>query len=145
MDKIYKYEYIAGQKGKNKLFADGTTYWKCEQYKKKCKSRVIDKLGDLCVKQTHNHESNSQNFEVTKMMNTIKQQAKASKDPPRLLLSRASTSFSKGPSMSCSSLSNISLEHVGPSIPKCLEDVIVTEKYQKQIKQNNVYSSIRKI
>jgi hypothetical protein len=79
MDKIYKYEYIAGQKGKNKLFADGTTYWKCEQYKKKCKSRVIDKLGDLCVKQTHNHESNSQNFEVTKMMNTIKQQAKASK------------------------------------------------------------------
>jgi hypothetical protein len=150
MDKIYKYEYIAGQKGKNKLFADGffyiqekktddTTYWKCEQYKKKCKSRVIDKLGDLRLKQTHNHEGNPEKFEVTKMMNTIKQQARASKDPPRLLLSRASTSFSKGASTSCSSLSNISrtirqvrsLEHVGTSIPKCLEDVIVTEKYQK--------------
>jgi hypothetical protein len=36
-------------------------------------------------------------------MNTIKQQAKASKNPPRLLLS---TSFSKGASTSCSSLSN---------------------------------------
>jgi hypothetical protein len=46
MDKIYKCEYIAGQKGKNKLFGDGffyiqekktddTIYWKCEQYKKK--------------------------------------------------------------------------------------------------------------
>jgi hypothetical protein len=76
---------------------------------------------------------------LTKMMNTIKQQVKAGKDPPRLLLSRASTSFSKGASTSCSSLSNISrtirqvrsLEHVGPSIPKCLEDVVVTEKYQK--------------
>jgi hypothetical protein len=75
MDKIYKCEYIAGQKGKNKLFGDGffyiqekktddTIYWKCEQYKKKCKSRVIDKLGDLRRKQTHNHEGNPEKFEV---------------------------------------------------------------------------------
>lgn len=91
------------------------------------------------LKGTHNHEGIPVKLEVSKMVNSIKQQAKDSKDPPRLLISRAATVLSNEASTSCPSVSSLSRtirhcrsrEHAGPSVLTSLEELVIPDKYQK--------------
>ena len=144
------FKYVTGQKRKRKLYSKGyfylkeregtgKSYWKCDNYKKHYKKRVVVCNNQLIAKNEHNHKGNLALLKVNEMMTEIKSQAFITNEPPRAIIAAASTSLTAEASTSCPSISSMSrtigqlheknIRDVGPSTP--LDDLIIPDKFKK--------------
>lgn len=82
-----KMSFIETHSGKKKMYYEGyfyltdketfnTTYWKCEDFNKKCRGRIISRNGELKCKDSHNHPGRPEKLEALSIMENIKKKQK---------------------------------------------------------------------
>lgn len=140
--------FIQSQLGKKKLYLDGYFYirdrisdkhifWKCEEYKKKCKGRVIDKGNAFIKKGDHNHPGRPEKLEVRKALNEIKNLASTSAQTPQTIISQATRNLSERglslvPSVSCMkrTIRNVRSKDANhPGLPTSRQDLTLPADY----------------
>lgn len=139
-----KMEFIKSEKGKNKLLIEGylfikdkvienKVYWKCEVSKKlKCSARVIT-IDDNATKinNVHNHIGDAASVGAARVYNTIKENAKSTRDTPQFIISTASENVGQAVAARLPAVSSIkktirnirASENLGPAVPNRRQDI----------------------
>lgn len=95
---VFKMSVIESQTGRRKLYLDGyfyvrdritddCIYWKCEEFKTKCRGRVIDRGNKLIKKGDHIHPGRPEQVEVRQSLSEIRESARKTEHPPQLIIS----------------------------------------------------------
>lgn len=151
------YEFVKGQKGKNKIYSRGffytmekkteqSSYWKCDKWRQlSCKGRGVLANGSFETKTEHNHEGNPTKLQVTKTVNEIKERAIKSRDTPQTIIAGMSATLSDAACSSFPTLNSIRRtihnarmkDNACPSLPKTTSELVIPEKYKKTSKGDN--------
>lgn len=129
---------------KNKLYFEGyfyvrdkicdeTVYWKCEDFNKGCRGRIISKKGVLTTKNDQIHPGKAEKLDVVNVMEEITSKAVSSHDSPQLILSEATKNASESTTARLPAISVIKRrvqkirqkENPYPSTPQCIGQFVI--------------------
>ena len=136
---------ILSEKGKFKLCLEGfiyvkdkeingKNYWRCELFQKNnCKARVVTDGGSVSRRKfDHNHAGDAAHIEATMVMNSIREEARNTRDAPQYIVSQASIGLRQSASAKLPSVKSIkrTIQNVrvrqktGPAVPNLRRDII---------------------
>lgn len=143
-------QFVTSEKGKKKLLvngylfykdkvADPKTYWKCENFQTtKCKARITTLDETIAAGNTeHNHAADAAKVECDKILNTVKDIARTTRDAPHVILSNVSVGVGVAVAGRLPCMASIkktirqvrAKENPGPAIPLLRRDITVPGIY----------------
>lgn len=147
-------EFVFSEKGNKKLLLKGflfvkdktvdeKTYWKCEHFlSKKCRSRAITRLEDVCKETSHNHPADAAEVEAVRLKNKLKDDARSTRDTPHYLVSALSSEVDQLTAAKLSKINTLKRtvrrervkQNMEPTQPKCLEELDIPESFKTTAK-----------